>query len=76
MAGDAIHKVPPASTLGGCTAMKDVVVITNNLHELLSWYPNKKCTGVETNATMQSYPNSLLERVRTIVKVGGDLTRL
>ncbi|CAI7658434.1 unnamed protein product [Penicillium glandicola] len=76
MAGDAIHKVTPNSALGGCTAMEDVVTITNNLQELLSRHPNKKPTSVEINAAMQSYQDSRLERVKMIVKVGGDLTRL
>ncbi|OQE39011.1 hypothetical protein PENCOP_c007G00516 [Penicillium coprophilum] len=48
--------------------MKDVVVITNNLHELLNWHPKKKPTGVEISAAIKSCQDSLLERAGTVVK--------
>lgn len=76
MAGDAIHKVTPNSALGGCTAMEDSVAIANQLHELLNRHPNKKPSTVEISAAMQDYQDSRIERVKAIVKVGGDLTRL
>ncbi|RMZ40787.1 hypothetical protein AFCA_005107 [Aspergillus flavus] len=76
MAGDAIHKGTTNSALGGCTAMEDGVAITNQLHQLLNRLPNKKPSTVEISATMQEYQDSRLDRVKTIVKVGGDLTRL
>ncbi|KAB8069926.1 hypothetical protein BDV29DRAFT_198326 [Aspergillus leporis] len=76
MAGDAIHKVTPNSALGGCTAMEDAVAITNQLHQLLNQHPNKKPSTVEISAAMQEYQDSRLERVKAIVKIGGDLTRL
>ncbi|GAB1213226.1 hypothetical protein ATERTT37_002375 [Aspergillus terreus] len=76
LTGDAVHKVTPNSALGGCTAMEDAVAITNQVHELLNRHPNKKPSTVEIAAAMQEYQDSRLERVKTIVKVGGDLTRL
>ncbi|KAL4775263.1 hypothetical protein BDW60DRAFT_204529 [Aspergillus nidulans var. acristatus] len=76
MAGDAIHKVTTNSALGGCTAMEDAAAITNQLHALLNRHPNKKPSTVEISAAMQEYQDSRLARVKTIVKVGGDLTRL
>ncbi|KAJ6172832.1 hypothetical protein N7470_001899 [Penicillium chermesinum] len=76
LAGDAIHKVTPNSALGGCTAMEDVVAITNEIHTLLNQHPNKKPSTVEISAAMQKYQDARIERVKTIVKVGGDLTRL
>jgi hypothetical protein len=76
MAGDAIHKVTPNSALGGCTAMEDAAAITNQLHALLNRHPNKKPSTVEISAAVQEYQDPRLARVKTIVKVGGDLTRL
>ncbi|GMG09991.1 unnamed protein product [Aspergillus oryzae] len=76
MAGDVIHKGTTNSALGGCTAIEDGVAITNQLHQLLNRHRNKKPSTVEISAAMQEYQDSRLDRVKTIVKVGGDLTRL
>lgn len=69
-------QVTPNSALGGCTAMEDVVAITNELYRALHRHPNKKPSDVEIGAAMQHYQDSRLERVKAIVKVGSDLTRL
>ncbi|EEQ35340.1 uncharacterized protein MCYG_08159 [Microsporum canis CBS 113480] len=39
--------VTPNSALGGCTAMEDVVCISNALHAALNLHPNKKPSDVE-----------------------------
>lgn len=74
--GDAIHKVTPNSALGGCTAMEDAVAVANVLHAAIAAHPNKKPTGVELRDAFGQYQDSRLPRVREIVKIGGDLTRL
>ncbi|EFR04324.1 FAD binding domain-containing protein [Nannizzia gypsea CBS 118893] len=76
LAGDAIHKVTPNSALGGCTAMEDVVCISNALHAALNLHPNKKPSDVEISAALKFYQDSRLSRVKAIVKVASDLTRL
>jgi len=76
LAGDAIHKVTPNSALGGNTAIEDAVTVANTLHALLAVHPNKKPSTVELqDAFREKYQNARVDRVRAIVKVGGDLTR-
>lgn len=56
--------------------MEDAVTIANTLHTLLAAHPNKKPSAVELyDKFRDEYQNARLDRVRAIVKVGGDLTR-
>lgn len=56
--------------------MEDAVTVANTLHALLATHPNKKSSTVELqDAFRDSYQNARIDRVRAIVKVGGDLTR-
>lgn len=71
-----IAQVTPNSALGGCTAMESAVSIANAIHDALAKHPNKKPTDFEIRDAMQHYQDSRLARVKEIVKVGGDLTRL
>jgi hypothetical protein len=56
--------------------MEDAVTVANTLHALLATHPNKKPSTVELqDAFRDNYQNARIDRVRAIVKVGGDLTR-
>ncbi|KAM5442430.1 FAD-dependent monooxygenase dep2 [Microsporum ferrugineum] len=57
LAGDAIHKVTPNSALGGCTAMEDVVCISNALHAALNLPSDAEIsTGRRERGTGSSLP--------------------
>lgn len=50
--------------------------ITNAIHEAIDAHPNKKPTDFEIRDAMKHYQDSRKARVKEIVKIGGDLTRL
>lgn len=56
--------------------MESAVSIANNIHDAINAHPNKKPTDFEIRDAMKHYQDSRLARVKEIVKIGGDLTRL
>ena len=56
--------------------MESAVSIANAIHNSINAHPNKKPTDFEIRDAMQHYQDSRLARVKEIVKIGGDLTRL
>lgn len=56
--------------------MESAASVANALHSALALHLNKKPSNVEIRDALQHYQDSRLARVKEIVKIGGDLTRL